>query len=97
MEGKHVEKSKGIHYSPDRTWTSTGDMLLLQLMEEQYSVTGICRFLNRSRESVENRISYLSRNREHLLRIRNSLQRESTSDIAWTANHGVHSGRLKIR
>ena len=92
-----MEKSRGIHLSPDRSWTSTGDMLLLQLMDEQYSITGICRFLNRSRESVEGRIRYLSRNREHLLRIRNSTRKDSIGDMAWAANHGVHTGRLKIR
>ena len=92
-----MEKSRGIHLSPDRNWTSTGDMLLLQLMDEQYSVTGICRFLNRSRESVESRIRYLASNREHLLRIRGSLRKDSIDDTAWAGNHGVHAGRLKIR
>ncbi len=92
-----MEKSRGIQLSPDRSWTSTGDMLLLQLMDEEYSITGICRFLNRSRDSVESRIRYLARNREHLLRIRNSLRKDSIDDTAWATNHGVHAGRLKIR
>jgi hypothetical protein len=72
-------------------------MLLLQLMDEQYSITGICRFLNRSRESVESRIRFLARNREHLVRIRSSLRKDSIDDTAYATCHGVHSGRLKIR
>jgi hypothetical protein len=92
-----MEKSKGMFISQDRSWTATGDMLLLQLMDEEYSINGICRFLNRSRESVESRIRYLSVNREHLLHIRHSLRKDSIDDVAWAGNHGVHTGRLKIR
>lgn len=92
-----MDNGKGIHLSLDRSWTSTGDLLLLQLLEEEYNINGICRFLNRSRDSVEERIRFLMVNHEYLTQIRRSLGKENSSERAWAVQHGVHSGRLKIR
>lgn len=83
--------------SQNRYWTATGDMLLVQLINEKHTLSDICSILNRSEVSVRNRLRHLRRNRYSLVSMFERMRRVEIEDFAWSNFHGVRTGRVRFR
>lgn len=83
--------------SQNRSWTATGDMLLVQLICEKHTLGDICSILNRSEISVRNRLKHLRCNRRSLVPVVESMRRADIEELAWSNFHGVRTGRVRFR
>lgn len=87
---KHESKG-GRSRAPSRhrPWTPDGDMVLVQLHEEGYSVSQIGEILNRTSQSVGRRLSQLRAKGYRLPKAQ-----RPADEFAWPSRMGVVSGHL---
>ncbi|HEY8532013.1 MAG TPA: hypothetical protein VIL08_07170 [Limnochorda sp.] len=81
--------SRSKNLSRHRPWTPDGDMVLLQLYEEGYSVSQIGEILNRTSQSVGRRLSQLQARGYRLPK-----PERRADEYAWPSRMGVVSGHL---
>ncbi len=88
---------KAIDLSPERRWTATGDMLLVQLIAERFTLPEICAILNRSAQSVRRRVRLLRQNEGRQQEIIRRMVRAQEGSEPGSGYCGVRSGRVHFR